>query len=102
MLLQLKPLFMGEIESLPIDAELDFSGVEFQGIHPFTQPVRVKGEAACSAGVVTLRAAAEFRFDGHCDRCNEAIQRPFRIPMEHILVASLNNEETDDFVLIDT
>ena len=42
MLLQLKPLFMGEIESLPIDAELDFSGVEFQGIHPFTQPVRVK------------------------------------------------------------
>ena len=29
MLLQLKPLFMGEIESLPIDAELDFSGVEF-------------------------------------------------------------------------
>ena len=50
MLLQLKPLFMGEIESLPIDAELDFSGVEFQGIHPFTQPVRVKGEAACSAG----------------------------------------------------
>ena len=101
MLLQLKPLFMGEIESLPIDAELDFSGVEFQGIHPFTQPVRVKGEAACSAGVVPLRAAAEFRFDGHCDRCNEAIQRPFRIPMEHILVASLNNEETDDFVLID-
>lgn len=26
MLLQLKPLFMGEIESLPIDAELVFPG----------------------------------------------------------------------------
>ena len=65
MLLQLKPLFMGEIESLPIDAELDFSGVEFQGIHPFTQPVRVKGEAACSAGVVTLRAAANGSFPGY-------------------------------------
>ena len=55
MLLQLKPLFMGEMESLPIDAELDFSGVEFQGIHPFTQPVRVKGEAVCSAGIPVRR-----------------------------------------------
>lgn len=102
MLLQLKPLFMGEMESLPIDAELDFSGVEFQGIHPFTQPVRVKGRGRLfgrrghpagggrNSGSTAAAIAATRRFKG-----------PFRIPMEHILVASLNNEETDDFVLID-
>lgn len=101
MLLQLKPLFLGEVESLPIDTELDFSKVEFQGLHPFKQPVRVTGRVTYAAGVVTLRAQASFVFDGRCDRCAESFQRAFRIPMEHILVTSLNNEENDDFILID-
>lgn len=38
MLLQLKPLFMGERESLPIDTELDFSGLEWQGDFPSGSP----------------------------------------------------------------
>lgn len=101
MLLQLKPLFMGETESLPIDAELDFSKVEFQGMYPFQEPVHVKGEAAYAAGAVTLRAAARFRFHGQCDRCTEAFTREFRIPVEHILVTSLNQEDNEDFVLLD-
>ncbi len=101
MLLQLRPLFMGEMETLPIDVELDFSGVEFQGQYPFQKPVHVQGEAACSAGVVTLRAMVSFRFDGRCDRCLGAFSRDFRIPVEHILVSSLNREDNEDFVLLD-
>lgn len=101
MLLQLKPLFLGEMESLPIDTELDFSGVEFQGLYPFKQPVRVTGQVTYAAGIVTLRAQASFVFDGCCDRCTEEFQRAYRIPMEHILVTSLSNEENDDFILID-
>ena len=41
MLYQLKPLFMGERDSLPIDCEMDFSGLEYQNAHPFQGPVRV-------------------------------------------------------------
>ena len=55
MLYQLKPLFMGERDSLPIDCEMDFSGLEYQNARPFQSPVRVKGEVTASAGVVTLR-----------------------------------------------
>lgn len=101
MLLQLKPLFMGEVDTLPIDTQLDLSEVEFQGLYPFQEPVRVQGAAEVSAGVVILRLTAAFRFDGRCDRCMDSFSRPYQMPVEHILVTSLNNEENDDFVLLD-
>ena len=101
MLLQLKPLFMGEQESLPLDVELDLSAMEFQGQHPLVHPVHLTGAVEVSADVVMLRAAAEVPFDGQCDRCMEPFHRVFHIPMEHILVTSLNNGENDDFILIE-
>ena len=51
---------MGERESLPIDTELDFSGLEWQGDYPFRQPVRVKGAVALTAEIVMLRARVSY------------------------------------------
>ena len=79
MLLQLKPLFTGEKENLSVDCSLDFSGIEWQGIHPFSQPVKVQGQISTSADVVVLKAKASWRFDGVCDRCAE----PFCRDMEN-------------------
>lgn len=31
----------------------------------------------------------------------DSFSRPYQMPVEHILVTSLNNEENDDFVLLD-
>lgn len=101
MLLQLKPLFMGEKDTLPIDCELDFSSLDIGGTYPFASPVRVTGSVSLSAGVVMLRATASYDFIGECDRCTRPIREQRTVPMEHILVTSLNNEENDDFVLID-
>ena len=101
MLLQLQSLFMGEKTSLPIDCSLDFSGVEWNGIYPFKQPVSVKGEVRHTAGVVTLKAEVAYRYDGACDRCACEISQEQRLSMEHILVVSLNHEDNDSFVLID-
>lgn len=101
MLLQLKPLFMGEVSSFPIDVQLDLSNVEFQGMHPFVQPVKVKGEATETAGIVTLRMAISYCFNGQCDRCAEPYLREGRLSVEHILVAALDDEENDDYVLLD-
>ena len=42
MLLQLKPLFMGEKESLPLHCELDLSELVIGGSHPFPHPVVVE------------------------------------------------------------
>ncbi len=101
MLLPCKALFLGEITHLPIDTELDFSQVEFQGVHPFSTPVRVVGELTSRAGVVQLTAEAVFDFHGRCDRCLAAFVRGYKVPLEHILVNTLENEENDDFVLLE-
>lgn len=74
MLLQLKPLFMGEIESLPIDAELDFSGVEFQGIHPFYTASPGEGRGRLFGRVVTRGRRRNSGSTAIGDRCNEAIK----------------------------
>ena len=69
MLLQLKPLFMGQKESLPLHCELDLSELVIGGSHPFPHPVVVEGEVRVSADVVSLRAEARYLFEGACDRC---------------------------------
>ena len=101
MLMQCRPLFMGELSSLPIDTELDFSQVEFQGGHPFHDPVRVTGAVTVRAGVVALSARAGFVFYGACDRCLSPFNKTYDIPLEHTLVTTLENEENDDFILLD-
>lgn len=101
MLLQLKPLFMGEKERLPVDAALELSALAFQGEHPFSDPVTVTGEVINAAEVVTLRMRIRYRFDGHCDRCAEPFSRDGELETEHILVSSLSNEDNDDFLLLE-
>ena len=101
MLLQCRSLFMGEINRLPIDIELDFSQVEYQGICPLPEPVHVTGAVTVSAGVVQLSARAAFVFHGQCDRCLSAFERAYEVPLEHTLVATLEDEENDDYILLD-
>ncbi len=100
MLLQLKSLFMGETESVPIHCTLDLSGVEWNGLHPFHE-VTVKGQVRLSAGVVTLTATVSYRYVGVCDRCMCEINRVQQLQMEHILVVSLNHENNDSFILLE-
>ena len=101
MLLQCRSLFMGEIKSLPIDTELDFSQVEFQGVYPFPETVRVTGAVNVRAGVVQLSARAVFVFHGQCDRCLSPFTQAYDVPLEHTLVATLEDEENDDYILLD-
>lgn len=101
MLLQCRSLFMGEVKSLPIDTELDFSQVEHQGICPLPDPVRVVGAITVRAGVVQLSARAAFVYHGRCDRCLNAFEKTYDVPLEHILVNTLEDEENDDYILLD-
>ncbi len=101
MLVQCRALFMGEADNLPLDVALDFSQVEFQGMQPFADPVHVTGSVTVRAGVVQLSARAVFDFHGCCDRCLTPYTRSYDIPLEHTLVTTLENEENDDYILLD-
>lgn len=101
MLLQLKSLFMGDTQSIPIDCDLDLSELELSGARPLREPVHVTGRVENRAGIVRLTAQVAYTLDTTCDRCASPLHRESRLPIEHILVASLNREDADDLILVE-
>jgi len=101
MILQLKPLFAGEIDRLSIDAELDLSSFDFHGTAPLARPVKVKGEIVVRADMLWLTAAASYHFEGVCDRCLAPVRFETETTAEHILVSSLNDEDSDELILVE-
>ena len=101
MFIQLEAIFNGGVERLPLDYEFDFSKEELGGVFPFTTPVILKGEIRNTAGIVTIKAKADFSIEVSCDRCAEDIKPEFTVDVEHGLVASLNHEDNDDYILLE-
>lgn len=100
MIITLESLMNGGIEKLPLDLSFDFSKEEFDGVFPFTTPVLLKGEISNRAGIVRLEAAARFDLTALCDRCAAEFTKNFCVPVEHILVSELNEEDNDDFIVV--
>lgn len=101
MLLQLKSLFMGDTQSVPIDCVLDFSELELYGSCPLREPVHVTGRVENRTGIVQLTADVAYVLDTTCDRCMTPLHRESVLRIEHILVASLNREDADDLILVE-
>lgn len=101
MLLQLKPLFLGDTQAIPIDCTLDLSQLERAGEHPLREPVTVTGRVENRAGIVRLTAQATYTLDTACDRCAAPLHRVCQLPVEHVLVSALNREDADDLILVE-
>ena len=101
MFIALENLFNGGVKSVPLCYEFDFSAQEFGGVFPFTTPVKLEGEIRNTAGVVEVDAKITFVLETRCDRCAADVKLPFEVKMEHGLVSSLNDEENDDYILVE-
>ncbi len=101
MIIALESLFGGGVDKIPLNCEFDFSGEEYGGVFPFTTPVVLSGEISNNAGVVTIEADVTVRLDATCDRCCEKISFNSDFRMSHGLVSALNDEENDDFILVE-
>ena len=101
MFIELDSLFNQGINSIRLDYKFDFSAEEIDGVFPFTTPVSLCGEIINTSGIVTVSAKISFSLETVCDRCAEDIKLDFNIPMEHELVSTLNNEETDEYILVE-
>ncbi len=95
MILELEPIFNNIGHRLDFDYQLALTDLSL-----IEKPVHVKGSVYNRAGVVHFSAAAAFDTAAPCDRCAELTRRRFTVPIEHILVTSLNNEENDEFILL--
>ena len=95
MILELEPIFNN------IGQRLDFEyPLALTDLPTDDTLANVKGCVYNRAGVVHLSAVASFDTVAPCDRCAEPTTRHFDVPVEHILVTSLNNEENDELILL--
>ena len=101
MFIALESMFGGGVERLPLNCEFDFSREELNGVFPFTTPVSLKGEIKNIAGVVTVEAQIKAQLQIFCDRCAEEAKLDFDIEMAHGLVCSLNEDDNDDYILVE-
>ncbi len=101
MFLELKKLFFGESEREEFSDVLDWSAVTYSGCRPFSAPVRVSGAVSNTSGIVRLAYRAETRLKMPCDRCATETEKDFSKAFEHVLVASLNGEDTGELLVVE-
>ncbi|MFA9380560.1 MAG: DUF177 domain-containing protein [Acetanaerobacterium sp.] len=100
MLIALRQLFDNENERIALDYNFDFTGLELWGRCPFASGIHVVGEIVNHTGIVTLTYTASFTLGADCDRCLEHFERAETHEFSHILVLSLNGEDTEEFVVL--
>lgn len=68
----------------------------------FVTPVKVSGEVVNRTGIVYLDARAEFDYSTFCARCGKPLLRHAHVPIRHILVSHLDDEnDDDDYIIVD-
>ncbi len=99
MSIDLRSVFSGKTQSIPIDEKFDFSDLEVSGINPISSPISVVGSVFMRAEVVRLEATASFVYKAPCDRCCAITEKTFEIPIDHIIVNSSADEDESDFIV---
>ena len=100
MLLDLKVIINRPGGVLPYEFELDLSDYEFYGNCPFAEPVKVSGQVENHAGLLVMTGSAVTTLHVVCDRCGKPFLRPMELEFEHLLADHLEDEENDDYILL--
>ncbi len=95
MTISLERLFSGECSEIQLNETFDFSAEPVQDAFPFAAPVKLTGKIEAKAQVVSLHAEAEVRYHASCDRCAREAERVWHVPVCHILVEELQNEDDE-------
>ncbi len=85
--------------SVPFAFPLDLTELEFYGNHPFKEPLQVTGIVENFAGIVLLKAQVAFVYSAPCDRCGVLVEKPYNLSFEHVVVTSVEDDESDGFVV---
>ena len=100
MIIELESIFNNDGSSYEFDYELSLSHISVSGVNPLKSPVKVNGMVKNNTGIVTLSANVELIYSAFCDRCAEATEKTYNYDFSHNLIASLSNEDNDDFLVV--
>lgn len=101
MFINLENVFNNGVGEIKLDYEFDFSDKEYDGMYPFTTPVKVHGVVKNETDIVYIKAVADFELNAVCDRCAGDFSRQMSVAVDHILVSQLNDESNDEFILVE-
>lgn len=96
MFIELEPIFNNEGAQKQFDYEFALEGCDA------VKSVKAKGFVKNRTGIVSLNAEVSFVIDTLCDRCAAPVKREVSLPLEHILVSTLNDEDNDEFWLVES
>lgn len=94
MYLELEPVFERE------GAELRFDYAFGEEDPAVASDLHVKGRAFNKTGVVRLEAEASYTHAAACARCGKPLRTQKKVPVSHILLTRLENENDDDDLYI--
>lgn len=100
MLLDLKPLFTGSKEFIPVDFTMNMQEMDFYGVHPLKKPVAVSGKIVSRAGIVEARLTCKVEYTAPCDRCGKESVKNYSFDINRTLVTELENDDFDEMTLI--
>ena len=63
--------------------------------------IAVSGKIENNTGIVSLSGTAKFSATVVCSRCAEDFKKDFEIELEHLLAKSLENDENDDYTIVE-
>lgn len=95
MYIELESVFNNEGES----KKFDYSFV-VEDDDVIASPVSVKGSIFNRSGVVSLSAIAEYDVCAVCALCTAPVKRHCSVPVEHILLSYIGNEEDYDKYIV--
>lgn len=99
MIIDLKPLFIGEQETISLQETFDFSDEVFGGEKWFRRPVTVDGKIFCRAEVVTISAVTTAVFSGSCDRCGCEMEKTYTVKTNRDIVTKVHSDGNDDLIV---
>ncbi len=100
MILDLKALFSGRVNSLDIDYSIDMSDVTYGGVCPLEKPVGIKGRVFNRADVVNLELIARYEYSAPCDRCGVQAVRMHSVEINRMLAVSSQGEQNDAIITV--
>ena len=100
MIVDLKPLFSGSINSIPVSFDKDMSEIEFMGIYPLKKPVIIHGEIKSRAGIVEADINCEVEYVGPCDRCFKETVKSYSVKIDRTIVTHTDNEDDEEMTVV--
>ena len=100
MIIDLKPIFVNDNSSLPIDYALDMTDFELSGLFPLKNPVKINGLVYNKASLIRLEATITYVYDAPCDRCGDNAVEEITVKLEKSLAVSIEGEESDTIIAL--